>query len=121
MAMIYYSTLNKDIKRNILAKNYTEEQLKEIYESLKVLKAKKIKSFKLAVIIVVVVMIIVGWTSFDSMGFSEVFIYSLGSTAFICLAALLLGWFCSFGILKIQFSRAVKKAYPECIEEFKLL
>ena len=55
-----------------------------------------------------------------SIGFTPVFYFTLGVCSLLIIFCIVTSWFLTIGILKFQFHRAVKKAYPEYYDLFKL-
>ena len=61
---IYYNTLNKELKKAIASKSISVEDLKNVYENIKIKNNKKKKTINLVMIIVIVIFIILGIPAF---------------------------------------------------------
>ena len=117
---IYYNTLNKELKKAIDSKSISVEDLKKVYENLKIKNNKKKKTINLVTTIVIVISVILGIPRFINSNTPEFTKFML--LLLIPLIVVIYGivYLTQVGLIKIQFNYAIKKNYPELANELKL-
>ncbi len=120
MATIYYSTLNKNLKRAINSKTISEEDLRKIYTNLKENLNRKKKTMNIVMIIIIVMFIMMGIPTVTRANNPEMTKFFI--MLFVPVIAIIYGivYFTQFGLIKIQFNKAIKNNYPELSEKIKL-
>ena len=106
--MVYYKTLKPQIKKAILNRQYSREQLQQIHDALERDYRKSRKSMLIAAVaaIVLFVLYMVKTSSSDELfGILRVTLVLTGVFALMTFVVLV--------VLKIQYKRCVHKAYPE--------
>lgn len=116
MARIYVTSLNKEIKREIADAKYSLEEIKFIKENVSEMLHRKNKAFRLVVILFGVLAIaLLGITIIKGAPIVPVLL------TILCLVITVgLSWFLSIGNFKCQYNHAVKKGYPEYVDELCL-
>ena len=117
---IYYNTLNKELKKAINSKSISVEDLKKVYENLKMKNSKKKKTINLIMIIVIVIFGILGIPTFINSGNPEFTKFMLLFLIPIIIVIYGIVYFTQIGLIKIQFNNAIKKNYPELVDDLKL-
>ena len=120
MATIQYRTLNSELKRAIVNKQNSEDQLREIAQKMKNEKKSMIKRLNIVMIIVAVLFIVMGIPAVRNVGDPKF----AGMMAAMCIGSIVviyaIIYFLMVGILNSQFNGAVKKYYPEIAGELKV-
>ncbi len=120
MATIHYRTLNMQLKRAIVNRSLSEDQLREAAENVKAGNKKTMKTINIAMIICAVIFLImfvpVIRENGDPKFIGIMLAIIVGSLAFVYAAIYEL----MVGVLKGQFNKAVKKGYPEMAKELKV-
>lgn len=118
--VLYYNTLNKDLKKEIRSKSISDEELKEISEKMRLENKKKQKVMNIVMISIFVLFIIMAITMVIR---EENFVMNINILLMpIVLFAIIYGivYISQFGIIKLQFNRIIKKYYPDIADEIKL-
>ncbi len=120
MATIHYRTLNMQLKRAIVNRSLSEDQLREAAENVKAGNKKTMKTINIAMIICAVIFLImfvpVIRENGDPKFIGIMLAIIVGSLAFVYAIIYEL----MVGVLKGQFNKAVKKGYPEMAKELKV-
>jgi predicted RND superfamily exporter protein len=106
--MVYYKTLKPEIKKGILNRQYSKEQLQQIHDALErdYRKSRKSTLIAAAVTIGFIVLCMVNTNS------SEEFLITLAGALVVAgVFAFLI--FVVLAMPKTQYVRCIKKAYPE--------
>lgn len=116
MASLHITKLNKGIKKNILQRNYSIEEVLQIKEGVNQVLVDRKKGMRLAKIILasvcVLMLVMLGMT----MGLTKLFWIISAMTVAGVMVAFVFAWFATSGLFKWQYNNAVKKAYPDEIE-----
>jgi len=120
MATIYYSTINNELKKAINSKSISEEELKKIYVNLKENLKKKKKTINIVMIVVLAIFIMMGIPTVARANDSEMtkFFIMLFVPVFALIYVIV--YLTQFGLIKMQFNKAIKNNYPELSEKIKL-
>ena len=120
MATISYRTLSMDMKRTIVNKQLTEDQLRETSERMKEDNRKYMKRIYLVISIVAVVSVVMGLPLMIRIRDPKFIVMILGIIIDTLVIVYVICYGALIGIVKSQFNRAVKKAYPEIADEVKI-
>ena len=113
MVRIYLQKLNPKLKRNILERRYTVSELEQVRKKVEQQIKTTQTGFRRAAVILFAVAAVVLCMTAAQIGAGTMFWFCTACVALIGIAALTAAWAAGFGIMKYQFNRAVKKAYPE--------
>lgn len=109
--MIYYKTLKPEIRKAILKRQYSKEQLQQIHDALErdCRKSRKSMLYAAAAVILLFILCMV-----NTDGADELFAVLRGALALAGVFAFLI--IVVLAVPKMQFAGCVKKAYPEYAE-----
>ena len=118
MARIYYETLSKEVKRKIRNKEYSHEQLKDMFFQICEIRNKRKATLKYVAIFTVCIAILAALLSLISPGRSEnTNMYVIASSIIFmiiaCTLCLGIAKFLTTDLVYYQFVYLVKKHYPE--------
>ena len=120
MATIHYRTLSMDLKKAIVNKYLTEDQLKETSERMKEDNRKYVKRINVIVIVVAVIFVIMSIQPMMNIGDPKFIVMMIGIIIGSLALVYVLSYFAMVGIVKCQYNSAVKKYYPEIADEVKI-
>jgi Flp pilus assembly protein TadB len=106
--MVYYRTLKPEIKKAILNRQYSKEQLQQIHDSLERSYRKSRKSVLIAAAVVLAILVLCMVTADSPEVFPSIL---LGAVLLAAVFAFLI--FVVLAMPKMQYVRCIKKAYPE--------
>lgn len=118
MARIYYEKLSNQVKSKIQNREYSLEQLKDLYLHICQKRDEKKKGFKRAIIIMLGIMIMIGAMTLMSAGKMPnmnmgVILFPMIVMVIGCILALVIAKFLNVDLVYNQFKGLVKKHYPE--------
>ena len=120
MATIYYTKLNEGLVQSLQNKRYKEEEVVEIYNSLKESTKKKKTGFIVAMVILGVMMLGYGpYALISSIGLPECLPLLLFLVV-ITIGVGVLVWYLMIGMVKIKWNKLMKVFYPSIYENCKL-
>ena len=117
MATITYRTLSLDMKRAIVNKYLTEDQLRETSERMKEDNRKYVKRINIIIIIVAVIFVIMSIQPMMNIRDPKFVVMMLGIIIGSLALVYVLSYFAMVGIVNRQYNSAVKKFYPEIADE----
>ncbi len=120
MAIIYFNSLNKNLKKAIYSKSISSDDLKKIYEEFKEKNKKKQKTLNIVMVCVAFMFILIEVLSFSKAKNAEFAKIMLLFTIPLLAIIYLIVYFTQIGLIKIQFNNAIKKNYPELANELKI-
>ncbi len=116
MARIYITKLNTEVKKNLLQKNYSVDQVLQVKESVNQILDNRKKGMRLAMILGAAVVVMILVMTAMTMGLNKAFWVVSGMTAGMVILIFVLVWYLNLGLIKGQYNGAVKKAYPDDAE-----
>lgn len=112
MSGIYVQKLNPKLKQNIADKVYTISEMAQIRKKVETQIATTQKGVRRAVITLLVIAVVLLCMTAAQIGTGMIFRVSVAGTACIGIIVLAAVWVAGIGLIKYQFNRAVRKAYP---------
>ena len=115
---IWFTTLDKEIKDDLLRNRYTEDEVRTIYHQYLELKEQRHKGFKTAGMTLVVVLVLMPLLAIFSGRANLIFlIVQLFLVPIFALLILGLAYYFMFGMFSQQLRKAMKVHYAHIIEE----
>ena len=121
MVKFYVTRLDSKIKKNILAHAYSRSEMEDIRKALEKQAKERRRGMRIAAGVVAAMLVFMTVSTGQTLGFtSQVFLFTMA----VMIAAMVLvfaaTWVMCFGIVILQYNRAVRKAYPNEAAELTL-
>ena len=120
MATIYYNTLNRDFKKALKNKTFSNEDLRKVFEKIKTENNKKKKTINIVMIALLVLMVIMMFPTIINSNNPDMTKFMIKFMIPIYILIYAIVYITQIGILKLQFNQAIKKNYPDLADEIKL-
>ena len=120
MAKIYIAKLNDKLKKAIVNHELSDEQIGQVYDSLKAQKKKNKNLITFLMIFLGALFLLMGGAAIAQIGDTDVLKFFIPITIVAIAVIWVVCWYATIGRVSNQWNRKLSKYYPAICEQYKL-